>query len=111
MATTAAAKLLNLARRGRLLEVRELLAALDAPERLVVLRAEDNQGNTALLLAIIYEHPNVASLLLQFEETDPTHVNRRGCAALSLAARSKRPFVVAAVLRRLLCVERLQRGE
>ena len=102
---------LELARHGRLSQLRELLATLDASERRQRLRAEDEHGNTALLLAITFEYPNVASLLLQFTETDPMHKNNRGYTALSLAARSKRPFVVSAVLHRLLSIERLDRGE
>ena len=75
------------------------------------LRAEDEYGNTALLLAITFEYPNVAALLLQYKETDPLHKNARGYTALSLAARSKRPFVISCVLNRLLGVERLAKGE
>ena len=107
----ANAAFLDLARHGRLSQLRNLLAALGATERRERLRAEDEHGNTALLLAIIYEYPNVASLLLQFDETDAVQTNKRGHTALSLAARSERPFVVSAVLHRLLCVERLERGE
>ena len=102
---------LALARHGRLTQVRELLATLDEPERRERLQAEDAHGNTALLLAIAYEYPNVASMLLQHAETDPMHTNARGYTALSLAARSNRPFVVSAVLHRLLSVERLRHGE
>ena len=105
------ASFLALARHGRLSLLRELLATLDSSERGLRLRAEDDNGNTALLLAITFEYPNVASLLLQFKETDPMHQNKRGYTALSLAARSKRPFVVSAVLHRLLSIERLDRGE
>lgn len=102
---------LGLARHGRLSELRNVLTTLTASERRERLQAEDEHGNTALLLAIIFEYPNVTSLLLQFRETDPTHSNKRGFTALSLAARTKRPFVVNAVLHRLLCVERLDKGE
>ena len=105
----ANAGFLDLARHGRLPQLREQLAKSDAAERRARLQAEDEHGNTALLLAIIHEYPNVASLLLQFPETDAVQTNRRGQTALSLAARSKRPFVVSAVLHRLLCVERLDR--
>eukprot|EP00966_Prymnesium_polylepis_P095807 2219811-Prymnesium_polylepis.1 len=102
---------LALARHGRLSQIRELLATLDAPERCQRLQAQDEHGNTALLLAVAYEYPNVASLLLQFDETEVLHENSRGYTALSLAVRSKRPFVISAVLRRLLGVERLEHGE
>ena len=107
----ANAAFLDLARHGRLPQLRHILTALDATERRERLRAEDEHGNTALLLAIIYEYPNVASLLLQFEEIDAAQTNKRGHTALSLAAWSRRPFVVSAVLHRLLCVEGLDRGE
>ena len=105
------AEFLALARKGSLSQLREVLSTLNETERRSRLQAEDEHGNTAALLAIIYEYPNVASLLLQFEETDALHMNERGYSALSLAARSKRPYVVSAVLHRLLSVEHLERGQ
>ena len=91
--------------------LRERLTKLDKSKRLQQLRELDEHGNTPLLLAITLEYPNVASLLLQCQETDPMHANAEGDTALSLAARTKRPFVVSAVLHRLLSVDRLERGE
>ena len=98
------------ARHGHLSLLRDTLSALGAPERSRRLRAEDSHGNTALLLAIIFEWPSVASVLLQYPETDPMHMNKQGHTALSLAARTKRQFVVGVVLRRLLSIDRLDRG-
>ena len=102
---------LALARHGHLPRLREQLRDSNNVVRLERLRAEDADGNTALLLAILYEYPNVASLLLQYEETEILHTNHAGHTAVSLAARSKRPFVISAVLHRLICVERLECGE
>jgi hypothetical protein len=107
----ANAAFLELARHGRHAEIRSQLAQLGAAERSERLRAIDEDGNSALCLSIIYDNPNAASLLLQFEETDVMHANRRDDCALSLAARSRRPFVVSAVLHRLLFVEQLDQGE
>ena len=106
----ADAAFLASARHGRLSLLRTTLATLGAPERSRRLCAQDGHGNTALLLAIIFEYPNVASLLLQYAETNPMHKNNHGHTALSLAARTKRPFVAGAVLRRLLSIDRLDRG-
>ena len=105
-----AAFFLHTVRKGNLSELRELLSTLDDSERRQRLRAEDEHGNTALLIAMFYEYPNVAWLLLQYEATDLMHTNARGHTALSVASRSKRPFVVSAVLQRLLSVEHLERG-
>lgn len=102
---------LALAQHGRLSLLRELLSALDASSRSERLKAVDEYGNTALLLAIGYEYPNVAALLLKYPEADPLHKNARGHTALSLAARSKRPYIISSVLSRLLGVDRLERGE
>ena len=111
-AAEANATFLQACRHGRRgISVRNQLSGLDDAERWDRLRATDADGNTALYIAIIYDNPNVASVLLEFEETDLMHKNKRGYCALSLAARSRRPFVVSAVLHRLLSIEQLDRGE
>ena len=109
--TELVALLRNVPPQEALSQLRERLAKLDKAKRHQQLQEEDEHGNTALLLAVMYEYPNVASLLLQCEETDPMHANSQGVTALSLAARTRRPFVVSAVLHRLLSVDRLERGE
>ncbi|KAL1496837.1 hypothetical protein AB1Y20_014423 [Prymnesium parvum] len=102
---------LALVRHGNLSALRELLATADPRTRRHLLTAQDETGNTALLIAVRYEYPNVTSLLLQLRETDPLHTNARGETALSLAARSKRPYIIASVIKKLIAVDRLEQGE
>eukprot|EP00966_Prymnesium_polylepis_P195023 4521027-Prymnesium_polylepis.2 len=71
----ASVDFLSLARQGQLTSLRELLGRLDEAGRRDQLTAEDASGNTALLLAIEHEYPNVVAMLLQFAEVDPLHQN------------------------------------
>lgn len=103
-------KLFTLTRRGQLGALRRVIDELDSIERKACLTAQDAQGNTLLLTAILQEFPNIVELLLTYEETRALHRNALGENALSLAARFNRPFLARCVLRRILGVDELQKG-